>query len=375
MTYFITTISSHLSHKRTEDTFLQFLTNSSSIIIVFLNELAAAFSATGSSSNDAKNIVDQYLENDPESSLANVLSEEQQRKKLGMIADDILSNYLDAKAYRCSPVRDFLREIFAGVVLESTVTSLSRPEFINEWIIYLLQDGESELMHAIDAGVEGARNQGVAGSKPAENTRSTPTEPKQEDIIGRQSEQTDRAEEEALLEAKRLSAMIASHDGQSLPSDVTQTDQMRDSVESDTGSRTGKYSTNDSDPGILAGNAPTGASFPTPEQPPSNLSPSPQPKEDSPAPTSLHGAQVLVDDDAAASEKGPIKSRPTWDYLLQVEPTSTRSTGWMVFRKYSDFQSLHEMLETVSRLNLIQSFSDRFPTLPASRRCAGVRAG
>lgn len=369
LTYFITTISSHLSHKRTEDTFLQFLTNSSSIIIVFLNELAAAYSVTGSPSNDAKKIVDRYLENDPESSLANVLSEEQQRKKLSMIADDILSNYLDAKAYRCSPVRDFLREIFAGVVLESTVTSLSRPEFINEWIIYLLQDGESEIMHAIDAGVEGARNQGVAGPKTAENTKITTAAPKQENHPGRQSEQTDRAEEEALLEAKRLSAMIASHDGQSLlPSDVTQPDQpeqTRNSVENDAGPRAAKSSTDDVDPGVIAGNATNEVSSPTPEQPSSTLSPSPKPKEDGPAPISLHGAQVLVDDDSAASEKGPIKSRPTWDYLLQVEPTSTRSTGWMVFRKYADFQSLHEMLETVSRLNLIQSFSDKFPTLPA----------
>jgi hypothetical protein len=37
----------------------------------------------------------------------------------------------------------------------------------------------------------------------------------------------------------------------------------------------------------------------------------------------------------------------------------------MVFRKYADFQSLHEMLETVSRLNRIQSFSDRYPVLPS----------
>jgi hypothetical protein len=36
----------------------------------------------------------------------------------------------------------------------------------------------------------------------------------------------------------------------------------------------------------------------------------------------------------------------------------------MVFRKYADFQSLHEMLETVSRLNNIQSFSSRFPAMP-----------
>ncbi|KAJ5988290.1 hypothetical protein N7481_003500 [Penicillium waksmanii] len=372
LTYFVTAVSSHLSHKRTEDTFLQFLTNSSSIIIVFFNELAAAFTATGSSPHEAKQIVDQYLENSPDSSLANVLSEEQQRKKLSMIADDILSNYLDTNSYRCSPVRDFLREIFAGVVLESTVTSLSRPEFINDWIIYLLQDGESELMHAIDAGVEGARNQGVgAGASKTQTpeTIKTPAEPKQEKAAERKSESTDRATEDALLEAKRLSALIASHDEQSVPSDQSihsdRPDRTSISAEPELEPPSTTPNSQEQSSAAIEGHAPTGSSSAS-EQP----APAPVPAaarqsgEDNPAPMSLHGAQVLVDDDSATSERGPIKSRPTWDYLLQVEPTSTRSSGWMVFRKYADFQSLHEMLETVSRLNNIQSFSSRFPALP-----------
>lgn len=371
MTYFVTAVSSHLSHKRTEDTFLQFLTNSSSIIIVFFNELAAAFTATGSSPTEAKQIVDQYLENAPDSSLANVLSEEQQRKKLSMIADDILSNYLDASSYRCSPVRDFLREIFAGVVLESTVTSLSRPEFINDWIIYLLQDGESELMHAIDAGVEGARSQGVAGASKTQTTENikTPTEPKQENIAGRKSESTDTATEQALLEAKRLSALIASHDEQSVPSDhaahLDRPEQTSISDGVDLEPLSTPVNPQEQSSAAIEDHASIGSSSAlVPEQPGPAAAAARQSGEETPAPMSLHGAQVLVDDGSAATERGPIKSRPTWDYLLQVEPTSTRSTGWMIFRKYADFQSLHEMLETVSRLNNIQSFSSRFPALP-----------
>ncbi|KAG0156542.1 hypothetical protein PDIDSM_3723 [Penicillium digitatum] len=59
---------------------------------------------------------------------------------------------------------------------------------------------------------------------------------------------------------------------------------------------------------------------------------SPKLSEDSSVPPLiLHGAQVLVDDDGARDEKGQIKSRPMWDYLLQIEPASARSTGWMVF--------------------------------------------
>ncbi|CAG8169060.1 unnamed protein product [Penicillium nalgiovense] len=349
LTHFITSISSHLSRKRTEDTFLQFLTNSSSIVIVFLNELVAAFTAVGSSPAEAQNAVDQYLEQSPDSSLANILSEKQQKKKLSMIADDILSNFLDAKAYSCPAVRDFLREVFAGVILGSTVTRIARPEFINEWIIYLLQGGESEIMHAIDAGVEGARNQGVSAPTSSEDPKADSVKATQ-----RESMHVARAtEEEAVLEAKRLSAMIASHDTQSSDSEPPRQNERIDENYPLEASLASKM-THENECHEEQGPVPS-----------MQILASPKLSEDSSAPPLiLHGAQVLVDDDGARDEKGHIKSQPMWDYLLQIEPASTRSTGWMVFRKYSDFQSLHEILRTVSRLNQISSFSERHPILP-----------
>ncbi|CEJ60826.1 hypothetical protein PMG11_09383 [Penicillium brasilianum] len=370
LTYFVTTISSHLSRKRTEDTFLQFLTNSSSIIIVFLNELAAAFAAADPSTTEASQVVEQYLKNSPDSSLANVLSEEQQRKKLNMVADDILSNFLDSKAYSCSPVRDFLREVFARLVLESTVTSLSRPEFINDWIIYLFQDGESEIMHAIDAGVEGARNQSVGSSKVSEDSKKALLESTKEEIASQTATQPssnkDKATEEALREAKRLSALIASQDVQdSLNRPVNEAVQ---SPEPSISAKniSGLINQNASEPAEFTAAHEAPASLPVSSSAQTaNLAPSSPREETAAAPVTLHGARVLVDDDAARNEKGIIKSRPTWDYLLQIEPASTRATGWMVFRKYADFQSLHDMLSTVSRLNQIYSFSDQFPTLPS----------
>ncbi|KAJ5368751.1 uncharacterized protein N7496_008511 [Penicillium cataractarum] len=330
LTYFVTTISSHLSRKRTEDTFLQFLTNSSSIIIVFLNELAAAFATADPSTTEASQVVEQYLKNSPDSSLANVLSEEQQRKKLNMVADDILSNFLDSKSYSCSPVRDFLREVFARLVLESTVTSLSRPEFINEWIIYLFQDGESEIMHAIDAGVEGARNQSVSSSKVSEDSKNALLESTKEEIASQTaalpSSNKDKATEEALLEAKRLSALIASQDIQnSLNGPVNEAVQSQEPSIS-TESTNGLVNGNASDPADLAADEEAPASLPvSPSAQTMNLAPSSSREE----PVTLHGARILVDDDAARNEKGTIKSRPTWDYLLQIEPASTRATGWM----------------------------------------------
>ncbi|KAJ5770769.1 uncharacterized protein N7511_002820 [Penicillium nucicola] len=281
-----------------------------------------------------------------------------------MIADDILSNFLDSKAYDCPAVRDFLREIFAGVILESTVISLARPEFINDWIIYLLQDGESEIMHAIDAGVEGARNQGTSAPKSSETVPAGSIPDLASPDSQRQSMQADRATEEAVLEAKRLSAMIASQDIRS-PRSTLESDGSRSNTES------GSISIRKIQDSQEQGETPTATLSRSPS--PTDLerfvdtphSPQASAQENTSMPLVLHGAQVLVDDDGSRNEKSQIKSRPTWDYLLQVEPASTRSTGWMVFRKYSDFQSLHEMLETVSRLNRIQNFSDRYPALPS----------
>jgi hypothetical protein len=334
-----------------------------------LNELAAAFAAADPSSTEASKVVEQYLQNAPDSSLANVLSEEQQRKKLNMVADDILSNFLDSKAYSCSPVRDFLREIFARIALESTITSLSRPEFINDWIIYLLQDGESEIMHAIDAGVEGARNQNAAAARVSEDSKNALLESAKEEIAsqtaGISSSSRDKATDEAVKEAKRLSALIASQDIHSSPQELaTEAVPSQKSVtmsEKAHGSDNGAASF-PTEPTAAPETAATLSMSPGAQT--TGLGPS-SPRESAQAPpVTLHNARVLVDDDAARSEKGVIRSRPTWDYLLQIEPASTRATGWMVFRKYSDFQSLHEMLETVSRLNQIRSFSNQFPTLP-----------
>lgn len=153
LTNFLLSISQHLVRKRPADTFLDFLTNSSSIVIVFLNELSSALSGPQNVNVPAAEAVYTYLSTNPDSNLANVLNVKQQTRKFKMIADDILQNFLENSAYECDPARIFLREILAGVVLEMTLTTCSKPEWINGWIVYLLEEGEPDLSQAIDAGV------------------------------------------------------------------------------------------------------------------------------------------------------------------------------------------------------------------------------
>ncbi|OJJ31781.1 hypothetical protein ASPWEDRAFT_117004 [Aspergillus wentii DTO 134E9] len=402
LTDFITSVSFHLARKRTTDTFLEFLTNSSSITIVFLNELSTAFDATDTYIEPEQNIK-RYLELFPESSLSNVLAVHQQQKKLNMAADDILSNFLDRSAYSCPAIRDFLREVLAGVVFESMVSSLSRPEFINGWIIHIFSEGESEIMSAIDAGVEGARKQDVAmrkGPSDSANVALVSADNTGPDLqsgsktSGKQILDGDKATEEAIMETKRLSVLIAAQDAQSQTSlkdakndprglgtliggdDAAPTHPNGEMIQSPMGKhlQSKEYPNDEKMQNIIEHMSEKRSESMDPVRSP--LSPSVSmdsfPKgakssfdstNGSPLLT-LHGASVLVDDGSEPGERGLIRSKPTSNYLLQIEPVSSRSTGWMVFRKYADFESLHETLETISRLNKIRDFTDQYPTLP-----------
>jgi hypothetical protein len=366
------------------------------MIIVFLNELSTAFDAVGSSLTPEQT-VQRYLELFPESSLANVLEVQQQRKKLNLIADDILSRFLDPKAYAFPPLRDFLREVLGGVVLESTISSLSRPAFINGWIIHLFSKGESEIMSAIDAGVEGARSQGVTTAKDS-NDMNAPL-PKPADgkpdikhtmgLAKVENISVDRATEEAMVEAKRLSAMIAAQDLQhqnaednnsegSVPRDNEDTAlQSNTRIETNGNSSTmetalasvnAKLIQKIHEPACgkaLESNTARWPSSPSSLPSTSSLA-SPQLSENAlPSSSALHCATISVDGASEPGDKGLLRSKPTSDYLLQIEPISARCTGWMVFRKYADLELLHETLGTISRLNKLQNFTDDHPVLPS----------
>lgn len=352
--------------------------------IVFLNELSTAFQVIQPSTSPEQT-VRRYLEQYPESSLANVLVETQQQKKLNMIADDILSGFLDSRVYDCLPARDFLREMLAGVVLESIVSSLSRPEFINGWIIHLFNEGESEIMNAIDAGVESARAQGVAAVKdPADiaimrtATQSTGAESKPPKIAKESTEAADKATEEAVIEAKRLSAMIAAHStskhaisttdsGDINPNSNPTTIQSSDGIETSPHSGSTRAEMVHDAPYSNMAQLSSRESSPQSSAAPNESSPQ-NPASDqnsSPLTTTLHHAAISVDDGSEPGGKSLLRSKPTSDYMLQIEPASTRCTGWMVFRRYADFESLHEALETISRLNKIEHFAESHPTLPA----------
>ena len=407
---FILSFSTHLSRKRPSDTFIDFLTNSSSIIVVFMNELSSALMAPGAHNVECSDALHRYLEMNPDSHLANVMDVEQQQRKLKAVAEDALHSFLDSSAYKCEPVKAFLREVLAGLILETTVQSCSKPDFINGWIIYLLEEGDTELMDVIDAGVSTATGQpntkvsagstidAVAvepnGAQGARNGDSKRTMEHRRTIS-----RAEGAMEEAMQEAKRLTELIAAEEAKK-DQDVRieETTKSQDILDTQSSSATTPNGpTPNSSASDLAGSVhnaegrtmmlpilttetPVTASFTNFDQilpvkqatalQESNLSPSP-----TIPPLTLYNATVSIFDDAQPGEKSTMRSKPQADYLIQIEPATPQHPGWMIARRYPDFETLHEVLRRISVVSGVPDFAYKHSTLPGwkSRTKAELR--
>ena len=434
LTKFLISISLHLSRKRPADSFLDFLTNSSSIIIVFLGELSSALSVSEGTTVPAVEKVYTYLSTNPESNLANILNQKQQSKKFKMIAEDILENFLEKSVYSCEPARTFLKEIFAGVVLEMTLQSCSKPEWINGWIVYFLEEGEPDLSQAIDAGVNGASDpfmgiDGDVGNIGLAKASKSQAKKQEEKRHKRHLSRAEESLEEAMEEAKRLSQLIAEEDAKrlreadkpaenlpkSLPTSVEQSSQALQTktaiakeatetvhqppiIESKPTVTKEASEAASQAPGTLANlltevppNASDKVDSPAspkssrtlvaqtspertahftsfdqilPQSTPPALQESPQSRRKTLTLT-LHNANIIIHDDSGPSDKGKMRSKPNSDYMVQIEPSSSDFPGWMIMRKYTDFETLHEVLRRIANISGVNAFTEQHRVLPS----------
>ncbi|CAK7225779.1 hypothetical protein SBRCBS47491_006005 [Sporothrix bragantina] len=503
LTSFLISVSNHLSRKRPADAFLDFLTNSSSIVIVLFSELATAFAEHAaqapqqqqSSQSQAQapdvnptisaaDAIYSYLASNPNSNLANLLSQRQQASKFRMVADDLLS-FLDRQCYDCDPARTFLREIAATSVLESTLQTCSKPEWINGWIVYLLEAGEPDFSQAIDVGMQTRTDATAASSGSNGNGNGATTAGATSnhmhhasiDIDGNvgnialpksrrssfEAEKTDRTRrkesiahrkqlsradeemEEAMEEMKRMNQMIADEDARRTSKETmsaTEAEErlagamQRNADDLEIQSTSKKSSQKDShedrptSPGTTSEQVSPKASLSlsgderttqtadtasTPITPRSSTQESPNQssfakfestsgtaassteatpaaepvaqftsfdqlvppareedessdneganKPAEPLPLTLHNATITIHDEPVA-DKGRIKSRPTWDFLIQIEPANAHYPGWMIVRKYADFEKLHEVLRRIATISGATAFTEQHGVLP-----------
>ncbi|DAA73689.1 TPA_exp: PX domain protein [Trichophyton benhamiae CBS 112371] len=346
-------VSSRISRKRPADMFLQFATNSTSFMIVFFSEL-------------------RIPGQNPESSLANVLSSTQQEKKLGLVGTDILKTFLEPSVYNCGPLRIFLREVLSRLILQPTIDMCSDAEYINTWIVYLLEEGEPQLLNAIDAGLEQADN--VKQKNPT--STGTPTanvlEGKVSNIVTNLGDQ--KLAEQVQPMRQPFDADFAQHEDISAIAMPKEIPRAADSEETSGNSAVYTHLPTDSSSSNTTDHQPTpGSSTSLNEDsldnPPLDSQPTPILNTSA---TSLitmqtsqfRGSSVAIIEDFNEDDKSNIRSKPTSEYLIQIEPSNPKLTGWMIARKYSDFEILHETLRRISVVSGISDFSLHHNELP-----------
>ncbi|KAL6835261.1 PXA domain-containing protein [Trichoderma camerunense] len=419
ITSYLLAISNRMSRKRPADAFLDLLTNSTSMIIVFLSELATAFAELPADTNvNAADAIYNYLAENPDSRLANLLNKRQQATKFKMVSEDLLS-FLDKSAYNCDPARIFLREILANSVLEQTLQQCSRAEWINGWIVYLLEAGEPNLNQAIDVGMQTGRdvannvfadldgNVGNIGiAKPRRGSNDQGQSRRKESSHKKKLSKADEELEEAMEEMKRMNAMIAEDDirrkrASTLTEASERSKQSMDLATGDGGVQkngsasetlspiSSRYPTRGASVDGISTKSDTVYTPHTPRSTTDSVSQASSPQEskdqsftsfdqivppgqpvdsdeDSPkkAPLTLHNASFTLHDDGSG-DMGKIKNKPNTDYLIQVEPSSSHYPGWMIVRRYSDFETLHEILRRIAAVSGATAFMELHKELPS----------
>jgi hypothetical protein len=406
---FILSLSGHLERKRPADALLDMITNTSSLIIVFLNELATALNA--SPTVPADEAIALYLHLKPDSSLAHVLDKRQQEHRLDMVAEDIMKAYLDPKAFDFHPTHAFLKQVLSKLVLGSTIELCSRPEWINEWIVYGLETSETtkSVMDIVDAGVDGRSDTTQPQSNPNRSNYTKPTQTADEIESNRKEHglpsshkrdfsRSEDAMDEAMKEARRLTQLMIEEDRlraqqeSDKPAALTSSEDLSDAVtthgaptptssDSDRDRQETEVSAWADDTASETINASEKSVSPTtpapkpflsfdqllPNQQPAALAnegPS-TPRMETPQLT-LFSAIISLFDDSVPGDKSVMKSKPTVDYMIQVEPSNSAFPGWMIARKYGDFEVLHEVLRRISVITGAK-FTDTYSDLPKWR--------
>ncbi|KAI1459265.1 PXA domain-containing protein [Annulohypoxylon moriforme] len=412
---FVLSISNQLSRKRPADAFVDFLTHSCSIIIVFLSEMASAYSELPSDTNmTAADAIYNYLASNTEAPLSNLLNQRQQAGKFKIVAEDLLG-YLDRSAYDCDPARVFLREILATIILEGTLQTCSKAEWINAWIVYLLESGETDLSQAIDDAIQDQKafgdvdgNVGNIGlSRGNRNSYEMDRARRKESTHKKQLSKADEEMERAMEEMKRLNEMIAEADkvketpngssigknskelGLKIDEELDRSSLER-SKESDSDSRVGSKETtlgktrdkeellrSPISPGSHMDNSSHSSSPANGERgqphrrftsfdqivPPAREDPD-EGESRNPPPLTLHNATVTIHDDAG-NDKGRLRSKPSWEYLLQIEPATSHYPGWMIMKTYTQFEGLHESLRRIATISGSTAFLEAFAAFPS----------
>lgn len=380
---FFLSVATKMYKKRPAESFLDFVMHTSSIVVVLLNELAAVF--TMCPNMPAEDAVYMYLRTNPESNLANLLDKEQQDRKLRLAADDILLNYLHKDARKYLPVKAFLQQILAHLILDMTIQKCSQAAFLNEWIVYLLEDAEPAILNAIDDAVEEAQ---IKQSVTIQDAQDDGGKPSSNGIAQRKRtiSRAEEAMEEAMQEAQRLTQLMIDEDARRARESL---DKARNSdeilststmnIQTPTSSQ-GNAATEGQKQAVTASSRTTAIEAPpreavlTPPAQFTNIDPlslleSPTAARRKVEVLTLYRASISIFNDSDPNDRRPLRAQPEDEYLVQVEPRSAQHPGWMFPRSYEDFKTLHEIIRRIAVISGL-NFTEDHASLPNWRNAS-----
>ena len=392
---------SHISKKRTADILLDFTTNSTSIVIVFLQELSKAFQENPY--DDVADTISTYLRRNPRSILADLLDEKRQEQKFLTVSEEILQKYVEQSVNQFEPARILLASVLSQSILGMTLSMCSKAEWINDWIIYLLQDSEPDLISALDSGFEQSFSNKANNAEELTVNNDIETNykmgEKDEDIkLGPVFVEARHIVDHAADEVQKLNDMIAKEDAKKesifspkpneIQSDNSDIDYGQDrelctertdvNCQENTGAvvtyqalksspKNSAITTSNNDSlehSNITFSDSAQFSMTNVERTPNDNVLSQISDED--IPPTFHETKVAIINNSADAERSIMRSKPTDDFLVQVEPASNRHLGWVIGRGYSDFETLHEIIRRISVISGVP-FTETHANLPNSK--------
>lgn len=315
------------------------------------------------------------------------MDEKHQNRKLYVMADDILHNFLDPEVYSCKPARVFLREIFAGVVLKMMLDTCSKPEWLNGWIIYLLEGNEIKSNDSAPSRLNSESTGEINGTAIAAVDERAEKESGLDHLSamlpGKKSHEhgmskAEAAMKQAILEAERMNRLIAEEDARREAMGMqtrrrSTADSPKDDVEPDTLRE--QQTTHPARKETTCVNADSPSYFTSfdqlvPSRTPTALQSNP-PNLGADTPPSTEGISLLYKanvsfvDVSGPSSKSGNQAKSNMEYLIQVEPSAAAQSGWIIARKYADFEKLHEVLRRISVISGVSGFQNSHASLPS----------
>lgn len=345
--------ASHVQSKTPAEMVMLAIMSASSTLIVFFRELCSASLETESATGVAE-----YIRNNPESALAQMVDEKPQQEKLRYLATRLLATFSKSKDLECEAGRLFAREMLAMQVLNLTAASCSTASYINWYIVETFkQTQEQRGVLAKDSRAKEAEEaMARAVAEAAEMTRMLQLErdgngflddakvpsiapPENKDSMPRTTFQS-------LLQDPEILPRVTTETGELQPRALPRAPDPSEAIE-----ETMRVSSPQS----------SLTSINESEQPSESPSRSSLQEDESQQETLLGAKITLMDLSADASTGKPIRQRSTLSYMITIEPTSSRVPGWVAIKQFYDFETLHDVLRRLANVGGIRSFPTELP--------------